>query len=328
MISYQWCSTLESGDRDEVLALVEAAAEYDEEAGFSKIHADDVDSTDRDGVRVHHLPIKARRDLSGREDAPLVVVAYLHLQVDSEGLGTVQFVVHPHYRSRGIATVLVEEMGLDTTGDDGWDGTGAAALRCWAFSTHPASERLTSRFDISAVSRLWTLFRHLSGPFASRLETAEVPEGITIEGARPLDDPAVARAMAQVMDSAALVPAQRERFVDEVRLGSGNVLVANDSSGSPVGFVWFDPSPFVHLELDAASVRALVLATSARESGLGTALLTRALEALQEAKAQIALIRIDPKDAGAVRMCRVMAFEQEEEHSCYQVGEWSDVPSF
>jgi len=61
---------------------------------------------------------------------------------------------------------------------------------------------------------------------------------------------------------------------------------------------------------------------------LGTALLTGALATLREAKAQIALLRIDPSDAGAVRMCRVMGFEQEEEHSCYQVGEWSDVPSF
>ncbi|KSZ60014.1 acetyltransferase [Rhodococcus pyridinivorans KG-16] len=328
MISYQWCSTLESGDRDEVLALVEAAAEYDEEAGFSKIHPDDVDSADRDGMRVLHLPIKARRDLSGRDDAPLVVVAYLHLQVDCAGLGTAQFVVHPKYRSRGIATVLVEEMGLETTADGGWGGTGATALRCWAFSTHPASERLTRRFGIPAVSRQWTLFRHLSGPFSSPLEEAEPPAGTTIADARPLHDPAVSEAVAQVLDSASLVPAQRERFVDEVRLGGGDVLVATDATGSPVGFVWYDPSPFVHLELDAAWVRALVLSQSARESGLGTALLTDALKALREAKAQIALVRIDPSDAGAVRMCRVMAFEQEEEHSCYQVGEWSDVPSF
>lgn len=328
MISYQWCSTLESGDRDEVLALVEAAAEYDEEAGFSKIRPGDVDAVDRDGVRVLHLPIKARRDLSGRDDAPLVVVAYLHLEVDREGLGTVQFVVHPKYRSRGIATVLVEEMGLETTAEGGWGGTGATALRCWAFSTHPASERLTRRFGIPAVSRQWTLFRHLSGPFSSPLDEAEPPVGTEIADARPLDDPAVSKAVEQVLGSASLVPAQRERFVDEVRLGSGEVLVATDASGSPVGFVWYDPALVVHLELKAAWIRALVLSASAREAGLGSALLTGALATLREAKAQIALLRIDPSDAGAVRMCRVMAFEQEEEHSCYQVGEWSDVPSF
>ncbi|MBS9375046.1 GNAT family N-acetyltransferase [Rhodococcus sp. B50] len=328
MISYQWCSELDSDDRDEVLALVGAAAEYDDEAGFSKIPPEDVGSTDRDGTRVLHLPIKARRDLSARADAPLVIVAYLHLQVDDEGLGTVQFVVHPDYRSRGIATTLVEEMGLDTTGEGGWSGTGAAALRCWAYSTHPASQRLARRFDVPAVSRLWTLFRHLSGPFATPLDEAVIPEGITVEESRPIDDPEISPVITEVLDSAALVPAQRERLLDEVRLGSGEVLVARDASGAPTGFVWFDPARFVHLELDAASVRALLLTKAARESGLGTALLLRALEALKEADAQIALIRIDPSDAGAVRMCRLMSFEQEEEHSCYQVGEWADVPSF
>ena len=123
MISYQWCSELDSSDRDEVSALVAAAAEYDEDAGFSRIPPGDVTSTSRDGIRVFHLPIKARKDLSARDDAPLVIVAYLHLQVDGEGLGTVQFVVHPDYRSRGVATMLVEEIGLGTTADGGWERT-------------------------------------------------------------------------------------------------------------------------------------------------------------------------------------------------------------
>lgn len=328
MISYQWCSELDPDYRDEVLALVATAAEYDEEAGFSRIHTADVTSTSRDGARVYHLPIKARRDLSAREDAPLVIVAYLHLHVDDEGLGTVQFVVHPDYRSRGVATMLVEEIGLDTTGDGGWEGTGAVALRCWAYSTHPASERLTRRFGIPAVSRLWTLFRHLSGPFAVPLDEVAAPEGIAIGEPRPLGDAAVSKAIDEVLDSASLVPAQRERLADEIRLGSGSVVVATDPSGACVGFVWYDPALFMHNELDAAPIRALVLTEAARGAGVGTALLTTALGALREARAQIALIRIDPDDASAVRMCRLMAFEQEDEHSCYQVGEWAEVPSF
>src|SRR5574340_1756169 len=291
MISYQWCSELDPGDRDEVLALVAVAAEYDEEAGFSRIHPGDVTSTSRDGVRVYHLPIKARRDFSAREDAPLVVVAYLHLQVDGAGLGTVQFVVHPDYRSRGIATTLVEEMGLDTDAAGGWEGTGAVALRCWAYSTHPAAERLTRRFGIKPVRRLWTLFRHLSGPFAGPLAAVSVPDGITVGDSLPLDDPAASRSIGKVLDAASLVPAQRERLAGEIRLGSGRVVVATDSAGACVGFIWFDPALSTHLELRAASVRALVLTETVRGAGLGTALLVMALEALRDAGAQIAVIR-------------------------------------
>ncbi|MFD9664124.1 GNAT family N-acetyltransferase [Rhodococcus sp. NPDC059968] len=328
MITYQWCSKLDSDDRDEVLSLVAVAAEYDEEAGFSRIHPKDVTSTSRDGVRISHLPIKARRHLSAREDAPLVTVAYLHLQVDREDLGTVQFVVHPDYRSRGVATVLVEELGLDTTVDGGWKGTGAVALRCWAYGTHPASNRLTHRFGIAPVSRLWTLFHHLSGPFAVPLDPVAVPEGLTVGDPCPLGDPAALRSIDAVLGAASLVPAQRERLSDEIRLGSGNVLVATDSSGACAGFVWFDSVLSPHLDLRAASVRGLVLTEGVRGAGLGTALLAAALEGLRDAGAQLALMRIDPDDAAAVRMCRLMSFEQEDEHSCYQVGEWAEAPSF
>lgn len=328
MISYRWCSALDSDDRDEVSALVVAAAEFDKEAGFSRIDPGDVTSTSRGGVRVHHLPIKARRDLSTRDDAESVIVAYLHLQVDDTGLGTVQFVVHPDYRSRGVATMFVEEVGLDTTSGGGWEGTGAVALRCWAYGTHPASGRLTRRFGIAPVRRLWTLFRHLSGPFATSLDSVSAPAGMTIGAARSLGDPAVTQSIEEVLDAAALVPAQRERLAEEVGLGSGSALVATDPTGAPAGFVWFDPALSMHLELDAASVRALVLTEAARRAGSGTALLVATLEILRDEGAQIALIRIDPDDVGAVRMCRLLSFEQEEEHSCYQVGEWAESPSF
>lgn len=328
MITYTWCSELETGDRDEVLNLVAEAAEYDEEAGFSRILPGDVTSTSRDGVRVFHLPIKARKDLSVRDDAPLVIVAYLHLHVDGEGLGTIQFVVRPDYRSRGIATTLVEEIGLNTAVEGGWAGTGAVALRCWAYSTHPASERLTRRFGVSAVSRLWTMFRHLSGPFSIPLDPVVIPDGLTVGDPLVLEDPAATKSIDEVLDAASLVPAQRDRLHDEIRLGSGRVLVATDSAGACVGFVWFDPALSTHLELQAASVRALVLTEAARGAGLGTALLVRALEAVGDSGAQLALIRIDPDDAAAVRMCRLISFEQEEEHSCYQVGEWAEIPSF
>lgn len=328
MISYAWCSELDSSDRDEVLALVAAAADYDEEAGFSRIDPRDVTATSRDGVRVLHLPIKAKRDLSARDDAPLVIVAYLHLEVDGDGLGTAQFVVHPDYRSRGIATTLVEEVGLDASAEGGWLDTGAVAVRCWAYSTHPASGRLTRRFGVPAVSRLWTLFRHLAGPFSMSLEEAALPEGVVIAAAQPVGDPSVAKAVDEVLGSAGLVPAQRERLLDEMRLGVGGVLTATDSSGANLGFVWFDPTLSTHLEFDAASIRAFVLTKDARGSGLGTALLTAALGALRAEGAQLALVRIDPDDAGAVRMCRLMYFEQEDEHSCFQVGEWAEAPSF
>ncbi|UYP18667.1 GNAT family N-acetyltransferase [Rhodococcus sp. Z13] len=328
MISYRWYPELEPEDRDEVLDLVATAAGFDDEAGFSRIHPADVTAASDGSGKVFHLPVKARRDLSAREDAPLVIVAYLHLKVDAEGYGTVQFVVHPDYRSRGVATTLVEEMDLDTAAEGGWQGTGAHALRCWAYSTHPAADRLARRFGIRTAGRLWTIFRHLSGPFAHPLEPVAEFGDAAIGAPLALGDPAAREVIDRVLDASSLPAVQRERLLDEIRLGDGHVVVAEDASGKPAGFVWYDPVLSTHLELRAAWIRALVLTDAVRGAGLGTGLLTAALGMLRGAGAQIGLMRIDPDNAAAVRMCRLMWFEQEEEHSCFQVGEWVGVPGF
>ncbi|MEN0135965.1 MAG: GNAT family N-acetyltransferase [Rhodococcus sp. (in: high G+C Gram-positive bacteria)] len=328
MISCQWCEELADDDRDEVLALVAAAAEYDDEAGFSRIEPRDVTARSRKGVRISHLAVKARRGLSALEDVPLVVVAYLHLAVDDDGLGTVQFVVHPDYRSRGIATLLVEEMGLDVDRPDGWEGTGARALRTWAFGTHPAAERLTRRFAIASVSRLWTLFRSLTGPFAVPLDPVQLPQGTVLEEPRGLDDPASEKALDDVLGRSGIPPAQLEKLAESRAHGAGSVVLASGDAGRPQGFVWLDPTLHTHLELRASWIRALVLEKESRGGGLGAGLLVRALEVLRDAGAQIALMRIDPDDEGAVRLCRLLSFEQEDAHTCYQVGDWHEAPGY
>ncbi|MCF3939642.1 GNAT family N-acetyltransferase [Gordonia tangerina] len=324
MISYEWRPKLSDDDLDAVLELVAAATDYDEEAGFSHIDPEIVPVADDGSGTVRHLAIKARRDLGPQEDGPMVVVAYLHLFVDDEGLGTVSYAVHPDYRSRGITTLLVEEIGLDVGGVRGWDGSGATALRCWAYSTHPASERLTKRFDVPAVSRQWTVVRHLTGPFALPIDRPEIPDGLVVGEPRELagGDAAVV----DILGRAALPDAQRDRLESDVGRGGGQVIEARDDAGRIVGFVWYSTDQRIHLELRAAPIHAVVLDPGARGRGLGGVLLVAAMERQKDAGVQVSMLRIDPDDASAVRMCRLLGFEQEDAHSCYQVGETSDPP--
>ncbi|CRK54016.1 Acetyltransferase [Rhodococcus sp. RD6.2] len=312
MISYRWCDELAVGDRDEVLALVRRAADFDAEAGFSAVDPRDVDTLSSDAQRVWHLPIKARRDLSARDDAPWVVVAYLRLVVGVDGLGSVQFVVDPDYRSRGIATLLVEELGLDTMSGDGWAGTGARVLRVWSYGSHPAAERLTTRFGVPAVRRQWTLLRHLSGPWAEPLDPVTTEATLS----EPVAATAIGAEMTELL-AAATVPRRHRDSLS--RADDSGLAITASLSGEPAGYVRFDPALHEHEELRAAWLGALVVSDRASGRGLGSALLVRALVALRDAGAQVALMRIDPDDERVMRMCRLLSFEQDEAHACYQV---------
>ncbi|MBH0781031.1 GNAT family N-acetyltransferase [Nocardia bovistercoris] len=325
MITYAWCRRLDDSAGAEVSALVTAAGRYDMEAGFTTIDPWEAASGEGGEHAVWHLPIKVRRDLSVRADTPMVMAAYLRLSIERGGHGSVALVVDPRYRSRGIATTLVEELGLAVSAPGGWCGTGATALRAWAYGDHPAAARLTRRFGVRPVARLWTVLRHLDGPFAAPLDAAVVPGGVTID--EPPDRSTADACVRDVLEHADLNDSQVDRLRAEYAEHAGAVLTASDATGGDLGFVWFDTRLHEHSELRAASVRALVLRADARGVGLGAALLTRALERLRDSGAQLARMRVDPSDEGAVRMSRLLSFEQEQAHACYQVGEWAEPPA-
>ncbi|AHH19878.1 putative acetyltransferase [Nocardia nova SH22a] len=328
MIEYTWCRRLGEQDRAQALELIRTAARYDEEAGFSTVPEQAVAAASDTGRSVWHLPIKARRDLSVRPDAPMVMVAYLNLTIDERGQGTIGYTVHPDYRSRGVTTLLVEELGLDVGAAGGWCDRGAASLRCWAYGSHPASERLTRRFGIAPSARLWTMARHLAGPFAMPLSPTEFPAGLTVTGPVALAADAVVAAAGDILARQGLTEARFDRFRTEFAERAGAVVLAAAGSERPAGMVWFDPRPIRHLELRGAWVRALIVVPEIRGGGLGEALLTRALDELRSAGTQVALMRIDPDDRAAVRLTRLLSFEQEDAHACYQIGDWEDVPAF
>ncbi|MFI6313937.1 GNAT family N-acetyltransferase [Nocardia fusca] len=309
MISYRWRPELDAEELAQVTALIGAAAEYDAEAGFSTIDARVPAERSRGGVRIAHLPIRARRDLSVHADAPWATVAYLNLRVDPEGEGAVQFVVHPDYRSRGVATLLVEELGLDVVAPDGWCGTGARMLRAWAYGTHPATERLAARFGIAAVDRQWTLVRHLSGPWSLPLK--EVDAGIAVPASESADE----WASAAEFEAAVL-----SRPCDATSAsGSTRVIAVGDSEG-PAGLVRFEVCTVPYGEFRGGWIRIAAVASRARGRGLGSALLTRALEEMRDAGAQVALIRADPVDERTVRVLRLLSFEQEETHTLFSIA--------
>jgi mycothiol synthase len=68
-----------------------------------------------------------------------------------------QLLVRPEHRSLGIATLTLE-MLAERPGD-GWAGTGAVSISCWAKGDHPAAERMSRRFGAEVEGATWVLLR-------------------------------------------------------------------------------------------------------------------------------------------------------------------------
>lgn len=320
MIRCQWFRELEGKDLEDAQKLVREAAEYDDEAGFSRIDAELVAARGSGGDTLHHhLLVRGWLDQVPRERGEPHLVAYLHLAVSGrDAAGEARLVVHPDFRSLGVATMLVEEVGLDVAAPGGWSGTGATSLRGWALGHHPAAERLTRRFGIAEVTRTWQMARHLTGPFARDLPEAPLPADLAIVSAAEIKDPPAA--VEEVCRDGGMAEAYRRRLALSMRDDAGPILFAVDGEARPAGFVWLDTEIRRVEGLRTGAVRAMATSAGWRRSGVGLALMVRGLSILRDAGAQVAATRVDPEEKRAVRLTRLLSFERVQDDVCYAVG--------
>uniref|UniRef100_UPI0018864EE5 GNAT family N-acetyltransferase n=1 Tax=Cumulibacter manganitolerans TaxID=1884992 RepID=UPI0018864EE5 len=222
MIDARWVEALTREETTELRELVAEAAAYDAEAGFSRIDPDDVGRGAGPADRVAHLVVRALRDDEPRDASPTTMAAYGRLVATQEGAAVLQLVVRPEFRSRGVATMLLERAGA-RVGDEGWGPVGARHVRWTAYGDHPAAERLALRFGLDELDRTWKLLRHLRGPFAADLP----PLGLAVgEVLLAVVDPAEERSALEDVTTAAGRPrAELDRLVRE---GSRRVVAARD----------------------------------------------------------------------------------------------------
>ena len=187
MIKYDWRTELTRSEAEELAGLLERAAAYDAEAGYNTVDFADVtrslaadDSPDRH-LLIWMLPHATAMD---EPNAPECIAGLLRLTGASSGRADATAVIEPGLRSIGIMTLLLEQVGLDTTGAGGWLGTGAHTITAWARGNHPASGRLSNRFLIPRTHRVWQLIRGADSE--PELVAAPVlePSGSTGSGAR------------------------------------------------------------------------------------------------------------------------------------------------
>ncbi|AIJ23291.1 hypothetical protein [Amycolatopsis methanolica] len=295
MITCTWRQALDADEAWEVRELVAEAAEYDEEAGFSTV-------TPPGETRGHELLVRIQ---PGEGERVWPLAAYLRVDVD-EGVGAVQFVVRPRFRSLGVATSVFEKIGLPGSSAGNWCGTSARELRIWAHGDHPAAHRMARRFGARPVSRMWALVRRLDA-------AAEWPSGpLTVRAATAAEAARVAGIEAGA--TGLVSPAGWEHL-----LPGSVALVAVGESGEPRGVVRLS-GPAANGSPGTATGVVLTLAVAGSgDRGVVRALLGAGLDHLRRGGAGKVELYLDSGNRTGVAVAREFSFEHDRSDVCYLV---------
>lgn len=294
MIRYQWHDDVSGGLAADLAALLEEAAAYDAEAGFST--ADPV-APPPEGATAHHLlvtmPPKGSRGSPDLDALPDVgAVAYLRLDLRGR-VGEVQLVVHREFRSRGVATLLFEKLAEEP---GGWMSiAGLERVRGWAHGSHPAAERLAWRFGATETARLHKTICLLGGrtPFVPRAGLEAVAEADVGEIGEEL--PGHDRSMAPADH------ATRERLTTFCSVTSGaRVVVGPRGEESPLS-----PAP--------VSVPGAVADKDDIE-----ALLSGAMDRAQADGARIVQLYVEADDELLLHVSRELGFFHDQDDCVYE----------
>ncbi len=283
MIKYEWRTELSADEADQLADLLDRAANYDAEPGYSTIDFADVQHAMAVGAASRHLVIwmLPYATAMAQREAPERIAGLLRMTDTAPGVAEATVVVDPRLRSIGIVTLLLERLGLDTSDPDGWLGTGAHTVTSWARGNHPATGRLSSRFLIPRTRRVWRLIRATPPHWERAASPVLEPSGTSAGGRR-----FVLREGGRVVGEAIV----NRTPVDSEEYGACAVVERLDHSPSA-------PAGALRRLLDGISV------------------------VVHEAGLDAALIHVDSNDLTMVTAARLAGFHHDRTDVRYHIGE-------
>lgn len=294
MIKYEWRTGWNSEESAEVADLLRRAAEYDAEPEYSGIEFADVEKAmTRPDSAIRHLFIwmLPHATAMGQPDQPERIAGVLRLISGADETAEATVVIDPRLRSRGIMTLLLEQVGTDANTPDGWMGTGARTVTAWAKGSHPAAGRLSNRFLIASTRRVWKLIR--STESAEKVCAAPVLEEVS---ATALDHIGWASPLA-----------------------ASSHLHALRENGSVVGAAVLDLRPIESEEFGRCGTVREALAAPRNNIALRR-LLEGAAAFAQEAGLSGLIAYVDSDNADLVNACRLSGFQHDRTDVCFQLG--------
>ncbi|PQD99711.1 hypothetical protein CYL16_16400 [Mycobacterium sp. EPG1] len=297
MIKYEWRTELDPQEAAELADMLARAATYDAEPEYSTIDFDNVqaalDSRDR---QVKHLLIwmLPYATAMAAPDEPERIAALLRLEIGEDGAAKAHLVVDPRFRSIGITTLFVEQVGLDTGAPDGWLGTGARSITAWARGNHPATGRLSNRFLIPRTRRIWKLIRACTPHLVAGSPVLE-----------PVD------------------PASVNHLEWTRSLIATDGIYALRFGGCVSGLVALDFAPRTSEEFGACATATELLSAPGADPADLRRLLDGAAAIAHERGLTGLIVHVDSGDSRLVNACRLVGFQHDRTDVCYQIGDHS-----
>lgn len=295
MIKYEWRTSWNSDESAEVADLLQRAADFDAEPEYSGIDFADVEhAIAQPNSSVRHLFIwmLPHATAMGQPDEPERIAGLLRLASDTEGAAEATVVIDPRLRSRGIMTLLLEQVGVDTNLPDGWMGTGAHTVTAWARGNHPAAGRLSNRFLIARTRRVWKLIRSTGST--------------DLACAAPVLEPVSASALDEIGWASPLA-------------GSSH-LHALREKGSVVGMVALDLRPVESEEFGRCATVQQALAAPSSDAKALRGLLAGAAAIGHDAGLSGLIGYVDSDNADLVNACRLSGFQHDRTDVRFQLG--------
>ncbi|ORB32323.1 hypothetical protein [Mycolicibacterium parafortuitum] len=295
MIKYEWRTEIDSREAAELADMLARATAYDAEPEYSTIDFADVTAAlERRDPHIRHLLIWMLPHATAMvaPDEPERIAALLRLEIADDGAARAYLVVDPRFRSIGIITLFVEQVGLDISGPDGWLGTGARTITAWALGNHPATGRLSNRFLIPRTRRIWKLIRAC--------------DSVHLTAGAPVLEP--------------IDPASLDHLEWPRSLAATDSIYALRVGGSVTGLVALDFAPRNSEEFGACATATEVLCTPGADPADLRQLLDGAAAIVLEHGLTGLIVHVDSGDARLVNACRLVGFQHDRTDVCYQIG--------
>ena len=280
---------------DDLVALAERAQAVDGEPPFSDQTLVDVRSG-RAGVTC----------VAATDGERLVGAAVVVPQPDRASTFTVELVVDPEHRNRGVATAIAGQLRAQL------DGT----VEAWAHGNHVAAQRLAELYGLEAVRDLYQLKRAVAGAEDIPLPV-DLPEHLGIRAFEVGRDEQSwlrvnAAAFAEHPEQGRMTLADLQERENESWFDPRGFLLAVET-GNPddvAGFHWTKVHPASGDAAAIGEVYAVGIAPDQQGHGLGRALTAAGINHLAEQGLDEVMLYVDADNPAAVALYESLGFER------------------